>query len=52
MSYHCEKPKEACKLCRHNRFNENTENHECFEAEDMAKRMMNRIRQNVQRMPR
>lgn len=45
MGYYCEKPQEACFICRHYRFNEESGRQECYQTEDIAKRTMAKARQ-------
>lgn len=45
MSIYCKEPESACAKCRHNRYNPDTGRYECHEAEDVAKRVMARIRE-------
>lgn len=45
MGFYCDKPQSACFMCRHYRFNEETERQECFQSEDVAKKTMVKARQ-------
>jgi hypothetical protein len=51
MSIYCVEPESTCAKCRHNRYNPDTGRYECHEAEDAAKRVMARIREQKRMMP-